>query len=57
MKASMDRVRSSLPEAKQKEFDEAVQLLAFQSVDMGSLLAEGSRAGASGGPSEDQIGA
>jgi hypothetical protein len=41
MKASVEKVRESLPEAKRKEFDEAIQVLAFSQVDLKDLFAEG----------------
>ena len=39
MKTSMEKVRGSLPEAKRKEFDEAIQVLAFSQIDMEALFA------------------
>jgi hypothetical protein len=41
MKASVEKVRQSLPESKQKKFDEAIQVLAFSQIDMKNLLAQG----------------
>lgn len=41
MKASVEEVRESLPESKRKDFDEAIQLLAFSQIDMKDLFAAG----------------
>jgi hypothetical protein len=41
MKASSQKVRESLPEAKRTEFDEAIQILAFSKIDLSSLMASG----------------
>ncbi len=41
MKASMQKVRESLPESKRKEFDEAMKVLAFSQIDMKDLFAQG----------------
>lgn len=41
MKASSQKVRESLPEARRAEFDEAIQLLAFSQIDMKDLFSEG----------------
>ena len=41
MKASVEKVRESLPEAKRKDFDESMQLLAFSQIEMKDLFAEG----------------
>lgn len=39
MNASVGKVRESLPEAKRKEFDEAIQVLAFSQIDIKDLFA------------------
>jgi len=41
MKASVDKVRKALSESKQKEFDEAMRMLAFSLTDMKNILAQG----------------
>ena len=41
MKASVEKVRKSLPESKQQEFDEAMQVLALSQVDLKDLFAQG----------------
>jgi len=41
MKASSQKVRETLPEARRAEFDEAIQLLAFSQIDMKDLFSEG----------------
>ena len=41
MKASVGKVRESLPQEKRKEFDEAVQVLALSNLNMKDLLADG----------------
>lgn len=41
MKASVEKVRKSLPESKQKEFDEAMQVLAFSQIDMKEIFTQG----------------
>lgn len=41
MKSSVEKVRKALPEAKRKDFDEAMQVLAFGHIDIRDLLAEG----------------
>lgn len=41
MKASVEKVRESLPETKRKDFDEAIQVIAFSQIDMKDLFAEG----------------
>ena len=41
MKASMEKVRESLPEAKREDFDESMRLLAFSQIDMKDIFAEG----------------
>jgi len=41
MKASVAKVRKSLPESKQKEFDEAMQVLAFSQIDMKDIFTQG----------------
>lgn len=57
MKASIEKVRQSLPEEQRAEFDEALQLLAFSQVDLPTLMAQGA-AGASSvtGKMKDAIG-
>lgn len=41
MKASVEKVRDSLPEGKRKVFDESMRLLALSQIDMKDLFAEG----------------
>lgn len=41
MKVSVEKVRQSLPESKQKKFDEAMQVLAFNQIEMKDLLPQG----------------
>lgn len=41
IESSSQRVRDSLPETQQAEFDEALKILAFSEVDVNDLLAEG----------------
>ena len=41
MKVSVEKVRESLPQVRRKEFDEAIQVLAFSNLNMMDLLAEG----------------
>jgi len=41
MKASVQKVRESLPEPKRKEFDEAMQILAFSQIDVKDLFTQG----------------
>ncbi len=41
MKASIQKVRESLPDTKQKEFDDAMKLLAFRQMDIRDLFAQG----------------
>ena len=40
LKTSIEKVRQSLPETKRKAFDEAVQVLAFSNLDLGSMLSD-----------------
>lgn len=41
MKASVEKVRKSIPEAKRKEFDEAMRVLVVSQIDMKDLFAAG----------------
>jgi hypothetical protein len=41
MKASVEKVRKSLSEPKQKEFDQAMQILAFSQIDMKDIFTQG----------------
>ncbi len=41
MKTSVEKVRKSLPASKQKEFDEAMQVLAFSQIDMKDIFTQG----------------
>jgi hypothetical protein len=42
-KASIEKVKKSLPEEKRGEFDKALQLLAFSQLDLKSLMSEGTK--------------
>lgn len=42
MKTSVEKVKGALSESKQKEFDEALQVLAFSQIDMRDLFSAGS---------------
>lgn len=41
MKTSVEKVRESLPDKKRKDFDEAIQVLAFSQIDLKDIFAEG----------------
>ena len=41
MKASAQKVRESLPEAKRADFDEAIRILAFSQIDLAAIMAGG----------------
>lgn len=56
MKASIEKVRQSLPEGKRAEFDKALQLLAFSKINLSSLLTEGATgAGSTAAKMKDAI--
>lgn len=40
LKASIEKVRESLPEGNRKEFDEAIQVLAFSNLDLGTVFSD-----------------
>ncbi len=41
LKASVEKVKKSLPESEKKEFDEAMQMIAFSQIDIKKLIAQG----------------
>ncbi|MCK9522443.1 MAG: hypothetical protein M0R76_05270 [Proteobacteria bacterium] len=41
MKASIEKVRNSLPEAKRKDFDDSLQLLAFSQIELKDIFTAG----------------
>lgn len=44
MKTSIEKVKQSLPSERQKEFEEALQVISFSKIDMSSIFTQGEKA-------------